>query len=372
MTDTMTDSPLSCVGHVYLSDEGAVEGWCVYPDRPDERATVEFLVNGVVVRAMRATRPRLDRSGLGMGDGYCGFSFPFSAAKAAQDERVILEVREHRLNSIIGRVILGQNDAAAMRRLRAAAATLEMVDTALARREHGNSPVIQSMQFLGQTLLHLSGRPRDTMKSGLPCLQAGLEHVAAIPAMDLGWRPNPRFSLIIRAAGDVFTLAGRIRSIAAAVAGLGAEFILLDDGTCPWAALLPTRLRHLALVSSAPSDRPGVAFNAAAAVARGTFLIFPRRDGPRPAGLREALKEAGAGKLGLDANFGDLSAAKPDRLARHGLGCIVSAKDFSVLGGFELVRREEEMWAILIAKARALGLKIAPWAARRPGRPLAG
>ena len=370
MTETPSDPSPSCLGSVYLSDDGAIDGWCVYPDRPDERATVEFVVNGKVVRAMRATRLRLDRRDLGMGDGYCGFSFPFSPTSVADGERTILEVREKRLDLIIGRVILGQDDMAKTRRLDAAALALTSVDKRLAHF-HDNSTLAATTDALGRTLLYLSGQAKDKRKLGVSGLQACLEQIATIPTMDLRWRPSPKFSLIIRANSDLADLAARIRSIAIALDGLGAEFILLDDGTSPLAALLPTRLRHLALVRIVPSDRPGAALNAAAAAARGKFLAYARHGGPGPADLRSALERAKSSKLGIDANVPHSPNTEVEELARHGLRCIVAREDFAALGGFDPVRREGEMWANFVAKAKALDLKIAPWAALQPGRLLA-
>jgi len=356
---------------MYLANDGAIDGWCIYPDRPDERATVEFLVNGKVVRSMRATRLRLDRRDLGVGDGYCGFSFPFTRASEPDGGRTILEVRERRLNTFIGRVILGQNNVALERRLEAAASALTAVEKALVN-SRDNSTLVDMTNDLGAALLYLSGRTKGERTLSVPGLEASLGKITNIPAIDLGWRRVPRFSVIIHATGELTALAGRIRSIAVALEGLGAEFVLVDDGTTPLMALLPTRLRHLSLIRIARSYRPGMAKNAVAAAARGEFLVYARPGGPRAADLRGALDGARAGKLDIDSNLTHSPTVTDENLAGHGLECIVARKDFIALGGFDPARGEQEMWTNFVEKAQALDLKIAPWAALRPGRLLAG
>jgi hypothetical protein len=302
-----------------------------------------------------------------MGDGYCGFWFPFSSTSLTDEVLTVLEIREKRFDVVLGRIILGRDDKAKTRRLDAAESALASADRII-DGACVNSSLVHSMNDLGQTLLYLSGRARDKRRLGVPGLQACLEQIGEIPALDLGWEAVPRFSLIIRADGDIAELAGRIRALARALEKFGAEFILLDDGTSPLAALLPTRLRHLGLVPIVRSDRPGIALNAAAAAARGAFLAYARRGGPRPAHLRGALERASKGKLDIDANIAPALKAEVADLARHGLTCIVSREDFAALGGFEPLRPENEMWTNFLAKAKALDLKIAPWAAPQPGR----
>ena len=366
MTKMAPDLLSSPVGTMHLSDEGAIEGWCLYLDRPDERAWVELVVNGRVVRSMRATRLCPDRRDIGMGDGYCGFSFPFSLP-TSESERVILEVREQRRAVVIGRLILGGDDRARSRRLEAIAASLSMADQILAQLRV-DSGLGDSMDALGQTLLYLAGRPKDKRRLGLPGLQAGLAQISEIPGMNLGWRPEPTFSVVIPAEGDAAALANSIRTVAHALTGLGAEFLLIDDGERGFATLLPTRLRNLNLIRVASSATLGAAFNAAAAAARGKFLIFARRDGPRPADLNDALERAQSGQLEIDADLApDVKSAAP-YLVRHALQCIVSREDFAALGGFDPMPSEAQTWRFFVAKALALGLKIAPWASPPPAR----
>ncbi len=367
MSEPTFHMPRSFMGTVHLSQDGSVEGWCVYPDEPDRRATVELFVNGKIVRSMQATRMRFDQRGVGKGDGYCGFSFPLPSAVVsarANDERAILEVREGRFNSFIGRIILGSKDASRDRRFDMVDRALTAIDRKLAVR-HDASVVIESTRNLGQSLLHLSRRKSGERTLGHPGLQACLEQIGAVPSLDLGWQEAPNFSLIISPGGTIAELAARIRSVVRALDGLEVEFILLEDGTLPITVLLPTRLRYLQLVRVSSAACVGSVLNAAAAAARGRFLAFSHRGGPHPADLRCALENARDGRLDLDVYATHPFNIGGSRLMRHGLKCIVARDVFFALGGFATIENEAEMWKNLVAKANALDLKLMPWNAVR-------
>ena len=349
MPDPMPEPPRSLTGFVYLSDEGTIDGWCQYQEAPDERVTVELLANGIALRAMRATRLRLDRREIGMGDGYCGFSFPFPPAPEGEDQRLVLDVREKRGGVVIGRVVLGDETVAMNRRLDAIAAKLSVVGKTLAAAPDHASPAVAATGSLGQTLLELSGRPAAQRTLGMPGLQAAQAQIAAIAAQDLVWHPSPDFSVIVCSHGTLGNLATQLIAISCALAGLRAEILLLDDGQIPAAALLPTRLRHLALVPAAPTPVRGPALNAAAAAARGKYLVFTGPGGPALASLREVLKSARTGQLAL--------APGP---VRQGVQCLVARDDFAALGGFEPSAHEHTLWQSFIAKADALNYQIVP------------
>ena len=359
----------TCAGEFHLTSDDGLEGWCWYPDQPEERAAVELLVDGKVVRAARATRFLQNRRDLGTGDGYCGFWFPLPSEIGREGVRTILEVRERRSQQIFGRVVFGSNDRAQHLRLDAVEAALTAAGDTL--QQLPRTPAFSSqLQELSQILLHLATRPHDRAQPQTPGLAACLERIAFVPASDLGWSPAPHVSVIVPSpASDVAGLAATLRDASRALAGLGAELILLDDGALPMAALLPTRLRHLQLVRTPPASRPGAApgsaLNAAAAVARGAFLAVTQPGGPSPAGLREAAADAAQGTLGLEAAGSDPEHAD---FRRHRLCCLVSREDLFAMGGFDPVLREEAMWSDLAAKAEALGMQVRRWTAPSPQR----
>ena len=59
-----------------ITKGGKVEGWAWYPDQPETRLEVEFLVDNVVVGSAIADINRLDLAKVGIGDGRYGFSWP--------------------------------------------------------------------------------------------------------------------------------------------------------------------------------------------------------------------------------------------------------------------------------------------------------
>lgn len=362
MTHSDATSP-ACLGEFHLTSDEGLEGWCWYPDLPDERAVVELLINGDVIRAARATRFLQNRRELGMGDGYCGFWFPIPSEIDREQVRTVLEVRERRFQQIFGRVAFGSTDGTREMRLetvRVALATINGTLDGMARAPRFSD----SLKELGQTLLHLATRPHDRAKPRVPGLAACLERVTAVPAADLGWSPAPLVSIIVPPpTDDLVDLATTLRDASRALASLGAEFILLDDGALPLTALLPTRLRHLQLLRTDTAACRGSSLNAAVAIARGSFLAFAHPGGPNPAGLSEAVRETRPGILDLDSAViarRALAGAKPQL---HRLRCLVGREDFIAMGGFDPGLEEEAMWLDIIAKAGALGMHVHIWEA---------
>ena len=360
----------TAIGELHQDPDGALQGWCWYPDQPLLRATVELLRDGEVVRAIRATRLRTDFREHGMGDGHCGFWFLRPADTLPNGSRVVLEVRERRLGTTIGRIVVGSSDPVLERRLGAAGSSLALTAAALDSLNPDPGPAAV-LGVLGRTLLYLSSRPKGQRVLGLPGLQAGLQQVASVPATDLGWCTKPRLSLIVSADNDDFQdLAGRLRGAAYALRGLNAEFLLVDDGSMPLAMLLPTRLRGLILVRAATALGPGSGLNAAAAAARGAILAVARPGGPGMADLDNVVHFP-SGTLGLDAAIAP-SAAIAGPMRRHGLHCVISRADLAAMGGFDPWAEGATLWGDLLAKAEALGFAIATWntpqKASLPGR----
>ena len=359
-------APPFAIGDLHRSVGGELEGWCHYPDQPGARATVELLCNGEVVRAVRTTRLRTDLRALGIGDGFYGFWFPRPNIPP-NGPRTVLEVREQRLGTIIGRIVVG-GASARESRLNAAASVVGSVAVALDGLDP-NPGLPNAIETLGRTLLFLATRPPGRRVLGLPGLQACLQQVGDLPAADFGWCTRPRFSVIVPAAGNLTDLAARLRGAARVLHGSATEILLLDDGAIPSAALLPTRLRGLVLVRVARSARWGCSLNTAAAAARGEILAFARPGGPGVADLAGAVDLA-PGTLGLDATFVPGSAA-PGPTRCHLLHCVVARADLAAMGGFDPVTDEDALWGDLLAKASVLGLSATTWKlaplARLPG-----
>jgi GT2 family glycosyltransferase len=66
-------SPATLVGAVDSLRGSVVSGWVYDPEAPDDPATVEFLIDGVVVHSVTASRYRADIVEAGLGAGIAGF-----------------------------------------------------------------------------------------------------------------------------------------------------------------------------------------------------------------------------------------------------------------------------------------------------------
>jgi hypothetical protein len=82
------------LGEAQISKDGVLDGWCWAPDRPDERVTVEILINGAVAASVVASRFREDLRHLKYGDGYHGFVIPIGQQAQAAREGAVLAARE--------------------------------------------------------------------------------------------------------------------------------------------------------------------------------------------------------------------------------------------------------------------------------------
>lgn len=347
----------TAVGELHRDADGALHGWCWYPDQPMLRATVDLVRDREPVRAVRATRLRSELRERGMGDGHCGFWFPQPPGISTDGPRVVLEVRERRLGLTIGRIVVGSYDAELEGRLGAATTGVARVAAALDGLRPGPDAAV-ILGTLGRTLLHLAGRPRGQRGLGPPGLQACLQQVAQIPVADLAWCARPRLSVIVTATDDLPKLASRIKGAAHVLRPADPEFLLIDDGCVPLAALLPTRLRGLMLVRVPAWSGRGAALNAAAAAARGEILAIVRPGGPGLAGMGGCSIDPGL--VGLDAGLVPGLVA-PGPLRRNGLHCLIRRVDLADMGGFDPWADEAGMWADILQKAQALGLSLSTW-----------
>jgi hypothetical protein len=159
-----------------------------------------------------------------------------------------------------------------------------------------------------------------------------------------------------------------------------AEYILIDDGSEPLAALLPTRLRNLRLVKVFQDAGTAAALNEAALLARGHWLAIVS-DPWRFNGfaLDEALGAVGdtglllaaAARGGLpDAGLSSLANRVERREFRSGLMCLIERTALMQAGGFVPDRHDQERpdWADLAEKCLALGCPVTAWVEPRPFR----
>jgi hypothetical protein len=361
-----------CLGHLEVSADGRLDGWCCLPDRPDHRAVVDIVVDGQAVQSVIATRLRPDLRDLGMGDGYCGFQIPL-LARQPQTARVV-EARERSLGFVFGRVLLPGDTVArlAYDRMDAVADRLTAAASSLALAHGGESaPLADAFGLLGPTLLR--GAVGAASPAGLAAAQRA---ISRIPHADLGQVARPRLSVITTATAPADELAAALRQAAAALAGLDAEFLLLDDGSNPWASLLPTRLRSLGLIRQQARLGHGALLNAGLCTARGAQLAVLSNPTRLDAhALARLLRTAAPDTVHLGATIGrHLREAGMDEFDDGdadddlaGMDCVLARDSFRRIGGF--TERADDhaaaVWLDFAQRARALGLRLVVWRAWR-------
>jgi len=378
-----------CLGHLDVSADGRLDGWCCLPDQPGHRAIVDIVVDGQAVQSVIATRLRPDLRDLGMGDGYCGFQIPL-LARQPRTARVV-EARERSLGFVFGRALLPGDPVArrAEGRLDAVADRLAASAASLALAYRGQpASVAESFGLLGPALLR--GHAAAVGPGGtppVPGLAAAQRAISRIPMADLGQVARPRISILGHAAAPVDDLAAALRQAAAALAGLEAEFLLLDDGSQPLAWLLSTRLRGLALIRRQARLDAGAFLNAGLCAARGDQLAVlsdPTRVDAHA--LAHLLAPADPGTVHLGATIGrhlreagldgfdEPPAGEADVEADlAGMACVLARQSFHRIGGFAERADEQDgdvwqaagIWVDFALRARALGLQLVVWPARR-------
>ncbi len=377
----VTPAP-SWLGQVSLSFEKQIDGWCLYPDRPTERAIVDLLVDGVARRAVTAAQPRPDLRALGMGDGYCGFLLPLPEGAWQEGGQTVVEVRERRFERLIGRVVIGTDKAGPQQRRMAGIerALRTMTGQAEALAQKSDRGLAEQMGHLGRDLLYLSSRPQSRADwHRYPGLTGGHDRVAAIPRSDLGWCAAPQVSVVVPSSHNIVRTATLLREAAWALRPISAEFILLDDGAQPLNALLPTRVRHLRLVRADEGADQSSSLDLAALSARGIWLAIAKPEQLSVAGLSEACASArhqttyidiGTDMGTLRRNTDGALSACEDQLPHGGLRCLIARDAFLAMGGFGRATTEDAMWVEFVDRARAVGHQVVGWQAPRRFRPL--
>ncbi|MBN9509694.1 MAG: hypothetical protein J0I21_11345 [Alphaproteobacteria bacterium] len=258
-------------GDLYQRADGAFDGWCFAPDRPDERLVVEVLVNDTVAVSMVAAMFRRDLLLRGCGDGYHGFlvrlppNFPPAASEC------VITARERRSRRVFGRLLRPgpPPGTARLARLADEAAALVAALERLPARRGTAAPLRTALGALAEEL----GASRRVL---------WLPPVAA-----------PRLTLALPVE-DTATALWQIRALAPAAAEIGLEIVAVDRSGA--AAALPALVRNL-LYRRAPGD-PAAVLEIAAEAGRGAWLALADAAEPSAAALlalANALPAAGRG-----------------------------------------------------------------------------
>jgi hypothetical protein len=401
-------------GSIERAGADRLEGWCWCPDRPDERVTVEILLDDEKVAELVANLFRRDLARAGLGDGRHAFVLHADGRaldRERLDEAGLIGLRERSSGRIVGR--LRQRPAGEARRehLQLARLQAELGPILLAAASSPPAPPAACLRAAFASLGDLlaaraddpfgegpapSGPAADTLGMAARGLARRLDPV------DLPILAAPAVTLVLPAYDDVERTWALLAALAPHMAVMGADIVLVDDGSDPHTALLPTLIPNLTLVRATGGF--AAAGNAACPAARGGMIALLDLGDTSPrlfaAGLQAALGTAAGevmlGERTLDAamGLGVLERLAPEELADRTAGGIMdpdepAAQDPALLlriprdlyreaGGLDpMLSGDESLCALDLAlRAGLLGHRVvaaaATWPRRRSsGRPIA-
>jgi hypothetical protein len=252
--------------------DGGFEGWCWAPDRPEARLVVDLLVNDTLAASIVAAVFRRDLQLRGIGDGRHGFALRLPPNLAETSGEHIVTARDRASGVVFGRVLRGAADEAhGGDRLAVIAETMDGLWQRLeVVRAADQAPAAadrlrDALGILAGRLAayHAVHRAADDIDPGV--------HPQGPPIL-LPHLPAPLLSVVLR-AGSAPAALRCLAALAPAADLAGAEFIVVDPGLDPCAALLPARVRNLRYVRDRKATSLAAAANIAAAAARGTRLL---------------------------------------------------------------------------------------------------
>jgi hypothetical protein len=263
--------------------DGNFEGWCWSPDRPEVRLVVDLLVNDTLAASIVAAVFRRDLQLRGIGDGRHAFVLRLPPNLPETDGEHIVTARERSSGIVIGRVMRGAGGAVP------GAARLDAVTEAMAglwqrlevAREAGARASTPDRMRTAMGALAARLRARSQRRGFADSADPGL--LLQGPPVVLPDLPAPILSVVLRAADAAATLR-RLQALAPAAELAGAEFIAIDPGLDPSAALLPARVRNMRYLRDPAAATLAQAANLAATAARGRMLLLLGESVANPSG----------------------------------------------------------------------------------------
>ncbi len=337
----MVAPPCLVQGELHADRAGLIDGWCLWPDRPGARATVEIAIDSVPVAAVQAAR-YFD----GVGDGAHGFSLSLPGALAKSGTSVV-EARETASGTLFGRVVLSPADI--------------------------GQPAEDRLGRLDLRALNQWAPPADD--AGLKSILAALG--AILTGLDAGWvrrernrltrtaprlklSRQPELSIVVPVSDVLATTLGQLAAVPALCDRCPVEVILADDGA---------DARHLLLVHAVPGLRymrvprglQGATLNALAGEARGAAICF-LQPGAHPGNWMWpdggcAVHLGGAAACGIPRP----SVPPPSRRAPHGFALYVPRGSLAIVGGFDAALRADTAYRDLALRCSVLKIPLAVW-----------
>jgi hypothetical protein len=236
-----------------VSEDGRVVGWAWYPDRPDERVELEFLVDDNIAGTMVAGLYRADVANAGIGEGCYGFSWPLPYSVLALSRDVTISVRDKATGHMLPQPRLFRKRAVAdalsrinelendVRLLRGTIAALER------RGGQDDRGAAELFKTVGDFFTELAAasaagtQPRQlrTLKSAVTDVTTGLAPFA-FPIC-----AKPDITIFVEAAGPAAAIHNSLRAVHETIGAAQAEVFLLDEGLSEDAPLLPLVVQNM-------------------------------------------------------------------------------------------------------------------------------
>ncbi len=280
--------PPSVQGSLERRDDGTLEGWCWSPEFSDRRLAVEILEGDVVVRVVEAGLYRGDLASRGIGDGWHGFwlEMPLPSPDARGGSGRLIRAREAASGILLGQVMEETGDLSAIVRLDRAGMELASLQAELAglhARLAARRSAHHAMSPLDQMAAMLAVRSwrAPQAEPGEPAFAVAMaqeELLRRQPGFALPAPPaRPSATILLLAASDVHETITALRAIAAGMAELDADIVLVDDGQDARTSLIQGVVRGLVVVPPVGVSLAGTV-NAAADVAASANLMVVRAE----------------------------------------------------------------------------------------------
>lgn len=278
-------------GDLHLTGDGGIEGWVWSRDVPDQRLIAEILIDDRRIGATVAARPRRDLVEQGIGDGGHGFSFCPPAGTIPAHGPVAVTARERRTGQIFARIL---REGAAISQphqdaIDAAQAQIGLLWAGLEAVCAG-SPAGGRAAALRTAFHELSIRLAVRARGGGPGGGPGGADEIAVAHEQLRRRCGalllprpgaPALSLVLPVGADAAVALGHLHALAPALHEIGAEVVVVDDGTDPLGALLPALAANIVYLR-APAPRTGAGTLAEAMLAARGRTVALLEPGPEP------------------------------------------------------------------------------------------
>jgi GT2 family glycosyltransferase len=263
-----------------VSEDGWVLGWAWYPNSPEERVEIEFLVDGELAGTSTAASYRADVAAAGVGDGNYGFSWALPYHVLTQARACLISARDAKTGHILPEprrfqqmaVVDALEKVAALENdLRQLTAAIALRDAAARADQQGAADLFKTVGdfFTQLAAATAAGQPPGALKT--------LKN--AVAEVTSGFRPfafeapqAPDITICLEACAPLPLMYQQLRAIRDSIGTLAVEIILIDAGAHDDTALLPLVVRNMRYLRLRAG--PAARCNEAARAATGRLVLF--------------------------------------------------------------------------------------------------